>query len=276
MASGMKSRYAKQPKRRKPRKSLLYAGLSRFGTAVARNPVTFGGSTAFLVSFAFVSVNALWNQPQVHPSAFVATREPVRSVSDVPTPTPTPAPTPDKVRSEVPPRVDRSMPEVPPVENGSTGSITRSAGNNNVLSVQQVLNGLGLYQGPVDGLTGPQTRSAVENYRRIVGLSPGSDIDDALLLQLGLQKASASSTQAVTPPPKAPAQNNNEASNGNLVKRVQAGLRAFGHDGIKVDGMMGENTRDAIREFQSLFGLRVTGEANQELIAKMQEIGLAE
>jgi len=61
-----------------------------------------------------------------------------------------------------------------------------------------------------------------------------------------------------------------------VVKRVQAGLRAFGHDGIQVDGVMGKNTQDAIREFQSLFGLKVTGEADQGLLAKMQEIGLAE
>ena len=278
MASGMKSRYAKQPKRRKARKSLVYAGLSRLGTAVARNPITFGGSTAFLVSLAFVSVNALWNQPQVHPSAFVSTRGPVMPVRAVPTPTPAPVPAaaPAEVRSEVPPRVDRAMPEEMPVENDSTGSITPPTGDNDIRSVQQVLNGLGLYQGPVDGLTGPQTRSAVENYRRIVGLSPGSDIDDALLVQLGLHKAPASSVQtAVTQPPKEPAQN--AASNsGDVVKRVQAGLRAFGHDGIQVDGVMGKNTQDAIREFQSLFGLKVTGEADQGLLAKMQEIGLAE
>src|SRR5690606_39817695 len=93
------------------------------------------------------------------------------------------------------PRVDRPMPEELPVENDSTGSITPPTGDNDIRSVQQVLNGLGLYQGPVDGLTGPQTRSAVENYRRIVGLSPGSDIDDALLVQLGLRKPSAAQTQ---------------------------------------------------------------------------------
>lgn len=270
MANGMKSRTAKQPKRRKARKSLLYAGVSRLATAVARNPVSFGGSTAFLVTLAVVSVNALWNQAQVHPSAFVSTRAPLMPVKAIPTPTPAPA----EVRSEVPPRVDTPAPAVELSDNGPTGSITPPMGDSNVRSIQQVLNGLGLYQGPVDGLTGPQTRTAVENYRRIVGLSAGSDIDEALLIQLGLSKAPAAERkEASLKPAQASAPVSSDAS---AIKRVQAGLRAFGHTEIQVDGVLGKGTREAIREFQSLFGLKVNGEVSRELIAKMQEIGLAE
>lgn len=272
MASGMKSRYAKQPKRRKAKKSLLYAGVSRLGTAVMRNPVMFGGSTAFLISLGFVAVNAIWHQPQVHPSAFVSTRGPVIPVKAVPVPTPAP----EALRSEVPPRVDRDMSDVRADDEGPTGSIEPQSGDGNIRSVQQVLSGLGLYQGPVDGLTGPQTRGAVENYRRIVGLPDGSDVDDALLRQLGL-KADAPAPlpvarAAVETPPVAAAP---QAGNADI-RRVQGALRAFGHDGIEVDGVMGRATRDAIREFQSLFGLKVTGEADQALLTKMREIGLTD
>jgi peptidoglycan hydrolase-like protein with peptidoglycan-binding domain len=56
--------------------------------------------------------------------------------------------------------------------------------------------------------------------------------------------------------------------------RVQAGLKAFGNDGIEVDGLLGQNTQAAIREFQSLFGLPVTGQPDQALLAKMREVGL--
>jgi len=269
VANGMKSRTAKQPKRRKARKGLVHAGVSRLATAVARNPVSFGGSTAFLVTLAVVSVNALWNQAQVHPSAFVSTRAPLMAVKAVPTPTPAPV----EVRSEVPPRVDTPAPAVVPKDNGTTGSITPPTGDTNVRSVQQVLNGLGLYQGPVDGLTGPQTRTAVENYRRIVGLPSGSDIDEALLIQLGLHEAPAVRQQASLKPAQSAAP---AASDAAVIKRVQTGLRAFGHTEIQVDGVLGKGTREAIREFQSLFGLRVTGEVNRELLAKMQEIGLAD
>lgn len=277
MASAKKSRSAKQPSRRKQRKSLVYAGLSRLGSAVARNPVTFGGSTAFLVSLGFVSVNALWYQPQGHPSAFVSTRAPMMPVAAIPVPTPAPDPVEDvaaEVRSEVPPRVDSPMPMPTPSDNDPTGSITRPTGNSDIRSVQQVLNGLGLYQGRVDGLTGPQTRSAVENYRRIVGLSPGSDVDEALLIQLGLRKPSAAQTQTAAVQAPAEAPQSAAPLGSDAIRQVQSGLRAFGHDGIQVDGVMGQNTREAIREFQSLFGLKVTGEADRDLLAKMREIGL--
>lgn len=270
MSSGMKSRYARQPKR-KARKGLFLTGLSWLGSAIARNPVSFGGSTAFLVTLAVVSVNAVWKQPQVHPNAFIATRAPARPVKPVPTPTPAPT----EVRSEVPPRVDHPAPAVAPVENGSTGSIAPLSGNSNVAAVQQVLHDLGLYQGPVDGLTGPQTRTAVQNYRRIVGLPAGSDIDDALLVQLGLKRPAAEAS--VSEPVRIEQVSLGAGSAGNdSVKKVQAALRAFGHTEIEVDGILGKGTREAIREFQSLFGLPVTGEVDRELLAKMREIGLAD
>ena len=48
---------------------------------------------------------------------------------------------------------------------------------------------------------------------------------------------------------------------------------AFGNEGIDVDGMMGTKTRNAIREFQSIFGLPVTGEPDEKLYRKMRELG---
>ena len=59
-----------------------------------------------------------------------------------------------------------------------------------------------------------------------------------------------------------------------MVQKIQAGLKAFGNDGMEIDGVIGAKTRSAIREFQSLFGLPVTGEPDQKVYAKMREIGL--
>jgi len=58
--------------------------------------------------------------------------------------------------------------------------------------------------------------------------------------------------------------------------RIQAGLRAFGNEGIEIDGVVGARTRAAILEFQSLFGLPETGEPDQALYAKMRDIGLTD
>ena len=59
-----------------------------------------------------------------------------------------------------------------------------------------------------------------------------------------------------------------------MILKIQAGLKAFGNDGMEIDGVIGSKTRAAIKEFQSLFGLPVTGEPDEKLYAKMREIGL--
>lgn len=290
------TRYARRPEARRGRQGWIAAGVSGAASAAARNPVAVGGTTAFLVSLAFVSANALFYQPQVHPNAFLATRE-----------MPAPHVIPDLPRPQAAPRDDdrqetlarqASVPEpVMEPELEATGSVPES-GDSTVRQVQAVLSDLGLYHGTIDGMTGPQTAAAVESYRRIVGLEPGTAIDAALLRQLGLKDNTASVIPAPAPrPPRGESPNREgpmvqtvSADPGELprpqpslrqdqegdavLRRVQAGLKAFGNDGIEIDGVMGERTRAAISEFQSLFGLPVTGEADPALIAKMQEIGL--
>ena len=141
------------------------------------------------------------------------------------------------------------------------------------------LKDLGFYSGTVDGISGPATQKAIEAYRRKVGL-PGGAIDAALLDQLG----AAPTTGAIVPSPapratagdKAnPAPQGAQSADARIVK-IQAGLKAFGNDDIKLDGVIGARTKAAIKEFQSLFGLPVTGEPDQVVYAKMREIGLTD
>lgn len=58
------------------------------------------------------------------------------------------------------------------------------------------------------------------------------------------------------------------------IMRVQAGLRAFGNDHVNVTGTEDDNTAEALRQFQKMFSLSVTGKINREVIDKMKEIGL--
>ncbi|MBI0140241.1 peptidoglycan-binding protein [Bartonella sp. W8125] len=58
------------------------------------------------------------------------------------------------------------------------------------------------------------------------------------------------------------------------IMRVQAGLRAFGDDHVVVTGTEDENTAEALKNFQKMFSLTVTGKINQEVIDKMKDIGL--
>jgi peptidoglycan hydrolase-like protein with peptidoglycan-binding domain len=103
-------------------------------------------------------------------------------------------------------------------------------------------------------------------------------VDGFLLKRLGILSGAApadipapaprpqldpATTQSVTP----------DAARTRII-RIQAGLKAFGNDGIELDGMMGPKTTTGIKEFQSLFGLPVSGQPDAETYAKMREIGL--
>jgi peptidoglycan hydrolase-like protein with peptidoglycan-binding domain len=232
----------------------LRSGAIALGGMISDNPVLVGGSTAFLVTLFYVSANALWYQPYPHKDAFFATRtiehfadagadEPVTTIN-----------------------IERAAP-----------APTTARPDPTVLKVQGVLQDLGFYSGTVDGISGPATQKAVDAYRRKVGLAAGGAIDTALLEQLG----AAPTTGAIVPVPsprdkgaeKAEPAAVAQSADARIV-RIQAGLKAFGNDDMKLDGVIGVRTRAAIKEFQSLFGLPETGEPDEVVYAKMREIGL--
>lgn len=255
------ARSANRPKARaRRRESMLRGGVSALGAMVAENPVLVGGSTAFLVTFFFVSANALWYQPFPHTDAFFATRT---------------------VQGFAPPQIDEpettiNIERPPPVP-----AAAPPAGDPVVKQVQAILKDLNFYGGSVDGLQGPNTRSAVETYQRKVGLPPSGEIDERLLDQLGATPTTGAlpphpaprPEAAATAPAGAAAPSSAAGGNARIVK-IQAGLKAFGNDGIQLDGVVGAQTSAAIREFQSLFGLPVTGAPDEGVYAKMREIGL--
>jgi peptidoglycan hydrolase-like protein with peptidoglycan-binding domain len=57
------------------------------------------------------------------------------------------------------------------------------------------------------------------------------------------------------------------------IARIQIGLVNFGETGVTVDGMMSEETAEAIRRFQGRYGLNVDGLPGDDLLIKMEEIG---
>jgi peptidoglycan hydrolase-like protein with peptidoglycan-binding domain len=57
------------------------------------------------------------------------------------------------------------------------------------------------------------------------------------------------------------------------IARIQIGLLNFGESGIAVDGVLGPHTVDAIRTFQERYGMPVTGEPEEAVIRKMEQIG---
>ena len=251
------ARSARRPSAARRRAGALRSGAAALGALIAENPVLVGGSTAFLVTLFYVSANALWYQPFPHTGAFFATRGTAH------------APAAGPIEPETTINIVRSPAEPAP-------SARRDPA---VEQVQGLLKDLGFYSGAVDGILGPNTQSAVAAYQRKVGLGASGALDDALLEQLGLAPRTASVPPRPAPRPAAPSAAAPAAapqSTDARIVRIQAGLKAFGNDGIALDGVVGARTRAAIREFQALFGLPETGEPDEAVYAKMREIGLTD
>ena len=81
-----------------------------------------------------------------------------------------------------------------------------------------------------------------------------------------IEPIAAAPHESATPSPDTPP----------LIGKIQAGLKAFGNEGIEADGRMGTKTRAGIKEFQALFGLPETGEPDEAVYVKMREIGLTD
>jgi peptidoglycan hydrolase-like protein with peptidoglycan-binding domain len=245
----------------------LKAGAAALGGLISQNPVLVGGSTAFLVTLFYVSANALWYQPFPHKGAFFATR----SIERFPRPKDEPETTINIVRPAEAPAPIKGDPVVE--------------------QVQSILKDLDFYAGDVDGISGPNTKKAIAAYQRKVGLDASGEIDALLLDQLGATPPTAAIVPKPAPrggdahaaPPARPAGQAADSpklasADGSMpdarIIRIQAGLKAFGNDDIQLDGIVGARTKAAIKEFQALFGLPETGEADEVTYAKMREIGL--
>ncbi len=275
MARSAKSR------KRKQSPGLLVAGLSATGRAIAERPVGVGGVTAFAITFAFVAANAIWYQPHQHKSAFFQTRHlPPRE----------PAEPVDVTRLELAPELDLpeeamqptpvARPQAMPQPINAPTVTPPDARQAVVAEVQRVLAELKLYTGAIDGLTGPQTDQAVQIYRQKLGLAADGGIDGELLRHLGARTEVEGEAEAVEQAARAATDQMQTASapsgGDQRVMRIQAGLRAFGNQGIDLDGQVGPRTVAAIKEFQSLFGLTETGAPDDATYAKMKEIGLTD
>lgn len=314
------------------------------GRFMVRNPVLTSGATAFLVVMSFVSANALWYQPQPHDNVFFRTRPDL-----VFTPTPKPGflshdanknDADSIARPEIEERLKSAHAEqqtaqqfssLDSVELGDELPALPQNADLEIAKIQQKLRSLGLYDGAVDGLSGPKTRQAIEQWQLLQQKANGGSHDVKpyiasgsessvrqqnieTIIQIAIPKARPKSpdnrgsdnqgvdkpiidkmTTSNVSPKREDGAARSEAKRPQTVQatlatnstpvmsqdvtsqdivRVQAGLKAFGNDLIIVDGVAGRSTQDAIREFQKLFDMQITGQVDAQLINKMREIGL--
>lgn len=133
--------------------------------------------------------------------------------------------------------------------------------SNTVLELQRELNRLGFDAGPVDGLMGARTRGAIRAYQRDNNLLEDGQPTSSLLSHV---RATAQSRTS------APAPSRVEMAS-RQVEDIQEALRNLGYTVGRASGRLDDETRAAIRSYESDHGLLMSGEPSAELLRHMRE-----
>jgi peptidoglycan hydrolase-like protein with peptidoglycan-binding domain len=120
---------------------------------------------------------------------------------------------------------------------------------------QQTLDELGYQLGTFDGRFGPRTRTAVRNFQRDKGLNATGRLDAETLAELdrGTERM-RNQVRGEMP------------SSGTAIRRAQERLNRLGYPVAETDGVVGPETRTAIRNFQRDKGLNATGELDDQTL----------
>ncbi len=139
---------------------------------------------------------------------------------------------------------------------------------NAVASVQERLRAAGAYAGQVDGVWGPDSAAALQQYQQTHQLQVTGQMNQATAATLGLDPGSllaVAPPPAAAPPPSPPGDQLRPAS----VRTVQARLAALGFYRGAVDGVWGQSTQTAIQSFQQGRGLQPNGQLNPATVSAM-------
>lgn len=121
-----------------------------------------------------------------------------------------------------------------------------------VRDAQRRLHALGFYNGPVDGMWGPDTRAAVEAFQRSRRLPATAELD-------GSTRRAMRNTEAAAPVTLTDPTN---------VRTVQNRLRQLNFYNGPANGVWGRDTQAAVERFQQSRGLQV-GQVNQATVSAM-------
>jgi peptidoglycan hydrolase-like protein with peptidoglycan-binding domain len=125
-----------------------------------------------------------------------------------------------------------------------------------VAQIQHLLREQNLYSGAIDGVWGERTAAAANEYRQRNSLDANAGIDIALLRALNQPRvtvpriaANAMSRRLGVPLQAGPSS----------VRALQRELSQRGFEAGDIDGAWGDNTRQALRDFQRTHQLETTG-----------------
>ena len=263
---------------------IVQRSILALGAFAARHPSVIGGAAAFAVVFSFVAANALWYQPGGHPSPILKTRSAQNSLGFSALRKP-----PSDVTTFV---IEREG------DAGARAASQEIQPSELLLDIQTQLARQGFYAGDPDGRMGEETLAAIRRFQEERGLAVTGAPDAELLAALhgdlpaqvavlprerplqegrasddggGVDPIAAAIRAAEADPAMVPARR--PVASSDLVMKIQKGLSNIAYADITVDGVAGEQTRQAIRAFEKHYRLPATGEPNELVLNKLKEIG---
>lgn len=134
-----------------------------------------------------------------------------------------------------------------------------------IRAVQQALDKQGFQVGSADGVWGPQTESAIGNLQRARGMTASGELDAHTLAALGLLP-----TGSDRPAPRRPGEALGPADlDPAAIRMIQQALNSKGFEVGSPDGIWGDRTVRALREFQRSQGIEPRGEPDVYTIAAL-------
>jgi peptidoglycan hydrolase-like protein with peptidoglycan-binding domain len=178
------------------------------------------------------------------------------------------------VSSPAPKESARSTPESSPTASQIPSTAQASSAPltpDEIRELQDKLKATGFNPGAIDGTMGRQTRSAVREYAEARGL-PNADATRELLARLKAEAPASVASAPVSSPPVSQ-QFDNSTPDGaapltpDEIRNLQDRLKAAGYYLGAVDGVMGRQTRSAVREYADAQGIPNT-EATRNLLSR--------
>ncbi|UTO27744.1 peptidoglycan-binding domain-containing protein [Bartonella harrusi] len=233
-----------------------------------KNTLLFAGLILFTISFVFVSFNALFSQMIMHQDVF--TKMKFAFDSDIEQNSSLPGKE-EKTRAV---SRDASVSFLIPLQN----NLSSPALLENTLKMQKKLAKLGFYDGPLDGIEGPKTRRAIALWKQQTAHEMQKNIllktatDEIAILIRRSEREMTNETTRINDVPRLK-ENVSEPLVVDII-RVQKALRIFGHNEVIITGIEDHKTTEALKQFQKMFDLPITGKTDHTVLMKMHEVGL--
>ena len=127
--------------------------------------------------------------------------------------------------------------------------------------IQARLIELGFLTGRADGIFGPRSRAALEAFQAYCGFEATGEKDEKTLGMLFGDPAALP-----TPSPTPMAKGARDGEGVTDIKDIQERLRELNYLAGNADGIFGAGTENALKAFQELNGLEITGIADEETV----------